>query len=160
MCYIECILFQKWEKTREKIFKYWFPLERWSPQVYIIFLWSNTNTYYGGGGVPTYSLNLIGRGNNDMLCWCVRCCKRKGGTSHIAPPDMNSYLKKYKFISPVTYEFIHPALYMNSYVSDPCLVYKQNGRWRRGQGGGWSDCDDYEHDICLWFKSPPGCKLF
>ena len=20
--------------------------------------------------------------------------------------------------------------------------------------------DDYEHDICLWFKSPPGCKLF
>ena len=40
--------------------------------------------------------------------------QRDGGTSHIAPPDMNSYIKKYEFISPVTYKFIH----MNSYVSD------------------------------------------
>ena len=37
-----------------------------------------------------------------------------GGTSHIAPPDMNSYIKKYELISPVTYDFVH----MNSYVSD------------------------------------------
>ena len=34
---------------------------------------------------------------------------------------MNSYIEKYEFISPVTYEFLH----MNSYVSDPCLVYKK-----------------------------------
>jgi hypothetical protein len=33
---------------------------------------------------------------------------------------MNSYITKYEFISPVTYEFVH----MNSYASDPCLVYK------------------------------------
>ncbi len=30
-----------------------------------------------------------------------------GGTSHIAPPDMNSYIKKYEFIDPMTYEFIY-----------------------------------------------------
>jgi hypothetical protein len=57
---------------------------------------------------------LIGRGNNDMLRWCVRWCQRQGGTSHIAPPVMNSYIIKYEFISPVTYELLH----MNSYVSD------------------------------------------
>ena len=28
---------------------------------------------------------------------------------------LNSYIKKYEFISPVTYELLH----MNSYVSDP-----------------------------------------
>ncbi len=72
---------------------------------------------------------------------------------------MNSYIKKYEFIYPVTYEFIHPYDFMypvtcefihpyefiypvtydsyirqkcmNSYVSDPCLVYNQNGHcWR------------------------------
>ena len=42
----------------------------------------------------------------------------------------------------MTYEFIHPAQCMNSYVSDPYLVYKQNGHWQRGRGGGWSDCDN------------------
>ena len=36
---------------------------------------------------------LMGRGNNDMLHWCVRCRQRDGGTSHIAPPDLNSYIK-------------------------------------------------------------------
>ena len=30
---------------------------------------------------------------------------------------MNSYIKKYEFISPVTYELLH----MNSYVSDPYI---------------------------------------
>ncbi len=30
-----------------------------------------------------------------------------GGTSHIAPPDMNSYIKNYELILQVTYEFIH-----------------------------------------------------
>jgi len=40
---------------------------------------------------------------------------------------MNSYIKKYEFISPMTYEFIRPSQCMNSYVSDPCLVYKENG---------------------------------
>ncbi len=85
---------------------------------------------------------------------------------------MNSYIKKYEFIYPVTYEFIHPdefiypvtyefihpyefiylvtyefihpAKCMNSYVSDPCLVYKKNGHRRRWWGGGWiylNDCD-------------------
>jgi hypothetical protein len=34
-----------------------------------------------------------------------------------APPDMNSCIKKYEFISPVTYELLH----MNSYVSDPYI---------------------------------------
>ncbi len=34
---------------------------------------------------------------------------------------MNSYIKKYEFISTVTCEFVH----MNSYVSNPCLVYKK-----------------------------------
>jgi hypothetical protein len=38
---------------------------------------------------------------------------KRRGTSHIAPPDMNSYVKKYEFISSVTYNFVH----MNSYVS-------------------------------------------
>jgi hypothetical protein len=51
----------------------------------------------------------------------TRCRQREGGTSHIALPDMNSYIKKYEFISLVTYEFIH----MNSHVSDPCLVLKK-----------------------------------
>ena len=30
-----------------------------------------------------------------------------GGISHIAPPDMNSYIEKYEFIYPETYVFIH-----------------------------------------------------
>ncbi len=33
---------------------------------------------------------------------------------------------------------------MNSYVSDPCLVYKQNGHSQSMWGGGWNDrnyCD-------------------
>ena len=38
--------------------------------------------------------------------------------------DKNSYIKKYEFRYPVTHEFIHLAQCMNSYVSDPCLVYK------------------------------------
>jgi hypothetical protein len=60
----------------------------------------------------------------------VRCRQRDGGTSHIAPPDMNSYIIKYEFTSPVTYEFVH----MNLYVSDPCLVYKKMAT--DGGGGG------------------------
>jgi hypothetical protein len=56
---------------------------------------------------------------------------KRGGTSHIAPPDMNSYIKKYEIISTVTYEFKH----MNSYVSDPCLVYT---KWPlTKEVGGW-----------------------
>jgi hypothetical protein len=46
---------------------------------------------------------------------------------------MNSYIKKYEFISPVTYEFIHPAQCMNSYVSNPCLEMATDG------GGGVVD---------------------
>jgi len=65
----------------------------------------------------------------------VKCHQRDGGSSHIAPPDMNSYIKKYEFMYPVTYESIHPAQCMNSYVSDPCLVYEQNGHWKRWWGG-------------------------
>ncbi len=34
----------------------------------------------------------------------------------------------------MTYEFIHPAQCMNSYVSDPCLVYKKMAT--DGGGGG------------------------
>ena len=62
-----------------------------------------------------------------------------GGTSHITLPDMNlyikmnmnsytdinSYIRKYNFIYPVTNEFIHPGQCMNSYVFDPCLVHKK-----------------------------------
>ena len=33
---------------------------------------------------------------------CVSWWRSGGSTSHIAPPDMNSYIKKYEFISPVT----------------------------------------------------------
>ena len=44
---------------------------------------------------------------------------------------------------------------MNLYVSDPCLVYKQKGHWRGGQGGGLSDRNDCECDVGPWFKSPP-----
>ena len=47
--------------------------------------------------------------------------------------NMNSYIKKYEFIYPVTYEFIDPAQCMNSYVSDPCLVYKKMAT--NGEGG-------------------------
>jgi hypothetical protein len=56
----------------------------------------------------------------------------------IAPPDMNSYIKKYEFKSTVTCEFVH----MNSYVSDPCLVYK---KWPLTDevGGGWTDHTPY-----------------
>ncbi len=62
----------------------------------------------------------------------MRCLQRDGGTSHIAPPDMNSYIKKYGFISTVTCEFLH----MNSYVSDPCFVYKKMATNGEGGGGG------------------------
>ncbi len=84
----------------------------------------------------------------------MRCYKRDGGTSHIAPPDMNSYIKKYALISTVTCEFVH----MNSYVSDPCLVYKKMATADGGGGGGgWSNRDGYERHIGPWFKSPkPG----
>jgi len=47
---------------------------------------------------------------------------------------MNSYIKKYEFIYPMTYEFVHLAQCMNSYVSDPCLVYKKMAT--DGGGGG------------------------
>ena len=63
---------------------------------------------------------------------CYRSEIRDGGTSHIAPPNMNSYIKKYEFISTVTCEFLH----MNSYVSDPCLVYKKMATDGGGEGVG------------------------
>jgi len=58
----------------------------------------------------------------------------------------------------MTYELIHLTQYMNSHVSDPCLVHKQKGHWWGGQGGGLSDHNDCECDIGPWFKStpPPG----
>jgi hypothetical protein len=37
----------------------------------------------------------------------VRCGQRDSGTSHIAPPYVNSYIEKYEFIYPETYELIH-----------------------------------------------------
>ena len=40
-------------------------------------------------------------------------------------PVTYEFIHTYEFIYPVTYEFIHPAKCMNSYVSDPCLVYKK-----------------------------------
>ena len=70
---------------------------------------------------------------------------------------MNSYIriKKYEFISPVTYVFMHT----NSYVSDPCLVYK---KWRLAEEvGKWmADSDDCERHFGPWFKSPPGYMFF
>jgi hypothetical protein len=41
-----------------------------------------------------------------------------------------------EFIYPVTYEFIYPAKCMNSYVSDPCLVYKMATHGGGGVVGG------------------------
>ena len=41
--------------------------------------------------------------------------QRDGGTSHIAPPDMNSYIKKYEFIYRETNEFIHPYIRIKKY---------------------------------------------
>ncbi len=94
------------------------------------------------------------------LC-CTLAARARGGTSHIAPPNMNSYIKKYEFIYPVTYEFIHPyefiypmtyefihpAKCMNSYVSDSCLVYNQNGHLRWRLGGGWCDRNYCYHKL-------------
>ncbi len=79
----------------------------------------------------------------------MRCQQRDGGTSHIAPLDMNSYIKKNEFISPVTYEFVHE----NSYVSDPCLVHKKIAT-DRGDGGVGGVTAMIESDIGPWFKSP------
>jgi len=74
--------------------------------------------------------------------------------------DMNSYIKKYEFIFPVTYEFIHPAQCMNSYVSDPCLVYKKMAT-DRGGGVVGGVTATIERNIGPWFKSPkPGYICF
>ncbi len=60
----------------------------------------------------------------------------------------------------MTYEFIHPAQCMNSYVSDPCLVHKKIGHWWRWWGGEWSDRGDCECHIGPWFKSPKPGYIF
>ena len=65
----------------------------------------------------------------------------------------------YEF-NPVTYEFIHPAKCMNSYVSDPCLVYKQNGHSQRRWGGGWGNAATIASHFGPGLKSQPGCKSF
>ncbi len=117
----------------------------------------------GAGG----ELGLRPRGSRCALAACAARSR----------PDMNSYIKKYEFMYPatyefihpyefiypmtyefihpyefmypVTYEFIHPAKCMNSYVSNPCLVYKQNGHSQRRWGGGWSDRNDCNHKLVL-----------
>jgi hypothetical protein len=111
---------------------------------------SRTHPNWSGQPSATLTVGAAGRGLvgaggelglRPRNSHCALAARARGGTSHIAPPDMNSYIKKYEFIYPatyefihpyefiypVTYEFIHPAKCMNSYVSDPCLVYKQNG---------------------------------
>jgi hypothetical protein len=48
---------------------------------------------------------------------------------------------------------------MNTYVSDPCLVYKKMAT----DGGGGevdSDSDDCERNFGPWFKSLPGYFFF
>ena len=57
---------------------------------------------------------------------------------------MNSYIKKYEFISPVTYDFVH----MNSYVSDR---YIKKMATDRGGGGVGGVTAMIEHDIGPWF---------
>ncbi len=48
-------------------------------------------------------------------------------------PVTYEFIHPYEFIYPVTYEFIHPAKCMNSYVSDPCLVlYKKMATYNGG----------------------------
>ncbi len=42
----------------------------------------------------------------------------------------------------MTYEFIHPAQFMNSYVSDPCLVVYNKWPLMEEAEKGWSDRDD------------------
>ncbi len=80
-----------------------------------------------------------------ICCVDVRCRQRDGGTSHIAPPDMNSYTKKYEFISPVTCDFVH----MNSYVSDWYIK-------KMATDGGGGEVGEVtamiERDIGPWFK--------
>ncbi len=49
-------------------------------------------------------------------------------------PVTYEFIHPYEFIYPVTYEFIHPAKCMNSYVSDPCLVLK---KWPLTEVVGW-----------------------
>ncbi len=54
------------------------------------------------------SVNLnIGDLLRVITTLAILASHRDGGTSHIAPPDMNSYIAKYEFINPETYEFIH-----------------------------------------------------
>ncbi len=69
---------------------------------------------------------------------------KRRGTSHIAPPYMNSYIKKYEFIYRVTYDFVH----MNSYVSD-CYKKMATDWGGRGVGGVTAMI---EGDIGPWFK--------
>ena len=54
---------------------------------------------------------------------------------------------------------------MNSYVSDPCLVYKKmvtdgGGREVDGRQRRMADSDDCERNFGPWFKSPPGFFFF
>ena len=62
--------------------------------------------------------------------------------SHIAPPDMNSYIKKYEFISrwPMN-SYIRHNVWIHMY---PILIWYINkmATDRGGEGGGWSDCDN------------------
>ena len=93
----------------------------------------------------------------------MRCRQRDDGTSHIAPPDMNSYIEKYEFIYLETYEFIHlyefisPCdLSFHAYVSDG----KKKMATDKEAGRRMADGEDCERNFDPWFKSPPGYNFF
>ncbi len=131
------------------------------PTTYLFPFLTHTPYHPNWSGQPNATLTvgaagrgLVGAGGELRLRpRCSRCAL--AACAARSRPDKNSYIKKYEFIYPVTYEFIHPyefiypvtyefihtyefifpvtyefihpAKCMNSYVSDPCLVYKQNG---------------------------------
>ena len=71
---------------------------------------------------------------------------KRGGTSHIAPPDMNSYIEKYEFIYPETYVFIH----LYEFISPGDLSF--HARWyikKLATDGGEvdGDSDDCERNF-------------
>ena len=77
----------------------------------------------------------------------------------------------YVGVSSWRHVFVRGWLYarrMNLYIShfsDGVLfsystVYKKNGHWRRGRGGGWQSATISSADIGPGLKSQPGCKSF